>query len=358
MVDQAYDVAQTEATGEEGCEENFAGTAWFWFTVMTTVGYGNQAPSTSEGRTLIYTAGFFSILMFAVTLGFAGYILSSIIDDIVQRTHVEFISWPSVGCVIWGACWMAWMLVIAASAGLFYGRRLGDEDFASGADLYWFAYISTTTVGLGDFFLQPEVVFASDTVSFGVQFLVGFVFASTFFAKLGELVTGMVPNLGTRLPDQLKTTRLFHYKPSDFGIRTGRAQAPPLTSSQIARDERISTLQELVDEKDSPDDGSSGGTRNYVAELQLLNAEEDLLRKLLDAAIAKREHAVQELEFEGVGEEESAEGDQQQAESSKLSVEGESEVDNLDDDGSPDRSDQDQAVDSEMSLAEASTVKT
>lgn len=30
--------ASGDATGGEGCEENFAGTAWFWFTIMTTVG--------------------------------------------------------------------------------------------------------------------------------------------------------------------------------------------------------------------------------------------------------------------------------------------------------------------------------
>lgn len=30
--------ASVEATGGEGCEANFAGTAWFWFTIMTTVG--------------------------------------------------------------------------------------------------------------------------------------------------------------------------------------------------------------------------------------------------------------------------------------------------------------------------------
>jgi hypothetical protein len=299
-LEYAYGLAQAGATGEEGCEENFAGTAWFWFTIMTTVGYGNQAPTSREGRILVFTAGFVSILLFAVTLGFAGYILSSIIDDIVYRTHVEFISWPTVGCVIWGSCWMAWMLVIAGSADLFYSRRYGDPDFADGGDLYWFAYISTTTVGLGDYFLQPEVIFASDTMTFGVEFLVGFVFASTFFSKLGELITGLVPNLGTRLPDQLKATRLWHYAPSDFGIRTGRVRSPPLSSQQIARDERISALQKLVDDNEHSDNkASTNPSKGLNAQLQLLQAEEALLKQLLDTLNVKRLTVEQELEFEG-----------------------------------------------------------
>jgi hypothetical protein len=31
-----------EATGSDACEENMGGTTWFFFTIMTTVGYGNQ----------------------------------------------------------------------------------------------------------------------------------------------------------------------------------------------------------------------------------------------------------------------------------------------------------------------------
>jgi len=42
-----------EATGMAACEPNMGGTAWFFFTIMTTVGYGNQAPVTMEGRTLV-----------------------------------------------------------------------------------------------------------------------------------------------------------------------------------------------------------------------------------------------------------------------------------------------------------------
>jgi hypothetical protein len=55
-------------------------------------------------------------------------------------------------------------------------------------DGYWFSFISTTTVGLGDIFLEPEVIQARDLVTFPLLFLVGFVFLSSFLGKFSEQV--------------------------------------------------------------------------------------------------------------------------------------------------------------------------
>jgi hypothetical protein len=58
-------------------------------------------------------------------------------------------------------------------------------------DGYWFSYISTTTVGLGDIFLEPEVIQARDLVTFPLLFLVGFVFLSSFLGKFAEQALDM-----------------------------------------------------------------------------------------------------------------------------------------------------------------------
>lgn len=50
---EAYLRSVQEATGASACEENMGGTAWFFFTIMTTVGYGNQTPVTNDGRLLV-----------------------------------------------------------------------------------------------------------------------------------------------------------------------------------------------------------------------------------------------------------------------------------------------------------------
>lgn len=38
---------------------------WFWFTVLSTIGYGYSVPYTHSGRIMVYTIGFLSILAFA-----------------------------------------------------------------------------------------------------------------------------------------------------------------------------------------------------------------------------------------------------------------------------------------------------
>jgi hypothetical protein len=57
----AFRQALAYADGFSQCYPNSAAGAWFWFTVMTTIGYGNTAPTSEGGRAMIYTLGFFSI---------------------------------------------------------------------------------------------------------------------------------------------------------------------------------------------------------------------------------------------------------------------------------------------------------
>jgi hypothetical protein len=52
-------------------------------TVMSTVGYGNQSPSTQGGRLMIYLVGFDTILAFAGTLAMSGYIVSELWENAV-----------------------------------------------------------------------------------------------------------------------------------------------------------------------------------------------------------------------------------------------------------------------------------
>jgi hypothetical protein len=50
------------------------------FTVLSTVGYGNQAPTTSGGKALVYSLG-----LFFIVLSFAGHLYSAIWDDLLVR---------------------------------------------------------------------------------------------------------------------------------------------------------------------------------------------------------------------------------------------------------------------------------
>lgn len=202
----AYRTATSEASGGSACEPNIPASAWFFFTVMTTIGYGNQAPTTVGGQAMIYTLGFLSILAFAATAASAGYIMTSLFDDIMKKAKLGFLSSPLAASVFWGVLYYAWLVLIAGMLEDWKESRLGEEqDFARG---YWFAYISTTTVGLGDIYLEPEVLVTQDLLTFSLVFLIGFVFLASFLGSLGSFIKGVENIGGKSFPENLAATTI------------------------------------------------------------------------------------------------------------------------------------------------------
>jgi len=166
------------------CILNTPASSFFWFTVQTMVGYGNMAPITRRGRRLVFLLGFFSILLFGGILAMAGYIVAFLFDDWVSRRGMYFLSKPWVACCIWAAAYYGWMCVIASQYVYWKDARLGEN--VSFETAYWWAYISTTTVGLGDFFLDSEGLIGRDVFIFPLIFLVGFTLLSAFLSKFWD----------------------------------------------------------------------------------------------------------------------------------------------------------------------------
>ena len=71
-------------------------------------------------------------------------------------------------------------------------------------DSMWFAYISTTTIGFGDFVLSPDVFLAEDIFLWPFSFLVGFVFFAAFIEKMRETFVSPLHNIVTALAQRLK----------------------------------------------------------------------------------------------------------------------------------------------------------
>ena len=83
-----------------------------------------------------------------------------------------------------------------------------DEDF-DWDDAYWMAFITTTTVGLGDFFYEHQVLLRRDLISFSLVILVGFIFLANFLVKLTDLLTALLHWSGaTDLDTRLQETSL------------------------------------------------------------------------------------------------------------------------------------------------------
>jgi hypothetical protein len=66
--------------------------------LFESIGYGNQAPQTGNGRLLTVLLGFVSILAFAAILASSGYIFLIIFDDLVNRCKLNYLAKP----------WVAW----------------------------------------------------------------------------------------------------------------------------------------------------------------------------------------------------------------------------------------------------------
>mmetsp|Transcript_18142 Transcript_18142/g.49512 ORF Transcript_18142/g.49512 Transcript_18142/m.49512 type:complete len:569 (+) Transcript_18142:97-1803(+) len=223
-----------EASGGSSCDYNLPASAWFWFTVQTTIGYGNQAPETTGGRALVFVAGFISILAFAGILASAGYILSFLFDNFVKKRGMKILAEPWCASILWGFTCYVWMAIIAASTIAWKEARL-DESFSI-RDSYWFSYISTTTVGLGDYYLDPEGVIGADLFIFPFLFLIGFMFLSAFLGKFSELILNTLSRgrktfVNTLLDRHVKWSDTFdkdfrgsHYETEPRAKPTGSAQ--------------------------------------------------------------------------------------------------------------------------------------
>ena len=167
---------------------------------------------------MIVTAGLFSLVLFGVVLGLCGYVLLAIFDDFVGRhCFAQWLAHPVIAVFLWGTIWLVYALAIAVDVNYWWEERL--PDFAADVDAYdalWFAFISTSAIGLGDYYLQPELIFASDTLKYSVLFLIGFVFLSTFFGKIAELLNLLLPKKHNSLPARLAATRVLACWPRGF----------------------------------------------------------------------------------------------------------------------------------------------
>lgn len=118
---------------------------------MTTMGYGNQAPLTWQGRALIFSLGFLSVLLFGVILQRAGRVTSVLFDDSLSHFQMRILSRSWFLCAIWGIIYYGYMLINAYYIKSWKASRLGDT--ISLGEGYWFSFISFTTIGLGKFLL-------------------------------------------------------------------------------------------------------------------------------------------------------------------------------------------------------------
>lgn len=156
------------------------------------------------------TLGFLSMLAFGGVLAVAGNVVKLLYRDLTSRSKFSRVfACEYVATVVWGSFAISWMYILGVRAGRWWNARLDIE--TTNGDQFWFGYISSTTVGLGDYYLQPEVMFMKDVFSFSILYLSGFVYTSTFLYYLGETLSKLFPRLapGEELMARLEETNFM-----------------------------------------------------------------------------------------------------------------------------------------------------
>lgn len=174
---------------------------------MTTIGYGNTTPKSAPGMIMVVTLGFLAIIVFGAVSARAGYIVTSLLEDFAIRNKLFFVNNPWVACTIWFCLYHLGLIGIACYYNFWQKQRTG-----SGVGVgigYWFAYISSTTVGFGDYYLEAEVLVWTDCVVYPLMFLLSFTLLASFLTKL----TGLFGNAfkdGASLVEYFQTMDNIH----------------------------------------------------------------------------------------------------------------------------------------------------
>jgi hypothetical protein len=187
---------------------------------------------------LVGALAWLSIIVFAGIIVVSTNNWTAIADDCFYRMNMRWLKRPIFSSVLWGVASVAWIAHIASNAREWWTERIPGYEVTKG-DSYWFAYISTLTVGLGDFYLQPEGMYVSDVFIWSSVMLTGFVLVGTFLGKVGDLVTSWMPEQSESFGEYLMRT--------DF--RTGKVIDPPQSKD-------LKLLRELAEEQEGIDNGT------------------------------------------------------------------------------------------------------
>lgn len=194
-VDEYYFLNQALplASGGGTCHEHVAGGALYWFTIMTTIGYGNASVITNAGRLLVFTCGGLTIILFLALNATAAHMLRVVVDDALIRCRLRRLTRGAPAVLFWLILLVLWIMVLATVARHWYASRAGGfrNDFAL-ADAMWYSYITITTVGFGDIHIPHHEFTERDMVSIPTIILIGFMILANFADKLFALVKDIV----------------------------------------------------------------------------------------------------------------------------------------------------------------------
>jgi hypothetical protein len=214
---QAFEKAVLEADGSKDCAVSATKGSLFWFTVLTTVGYGNSSPTTVEGKFFVMIFGVMSIFAFTAITAQSAYVMLTIVDDFLCRVGMKRFTNGILAALFWFVILLLWIFLIAGvTHGLSTAFFSEFSEQLSFLDCIWFNVISITTVGFGDIYIFPR------RDSFHFMFLLpllvlfSFILYGNFYIKVGELIVSSLNSTRKELDDNIKSLRLSSLRKSEL----------------------------------------------------------------------------------------------------------------------------------------------
>jgi hypothetical protein len=248
------------------------------------------------GRVLVATFGFFSMLLFGGILASSGSVVAMMYDDFVKKIRWPALARPFWSSIFWGIITAMMTIYLGALAQNWWEWRLEPEDVPSPNDAAWFAYLSTTTIGLGDYYFQPEVIFMGDAFTFAFLFLAAFVYYAAFLTRLSDFILGEFPDAGEIFRIRLEETSLLGIIPRKLceGIRTRIVRRP--NDSMEAEASAETSGDEEEEEEDADPYGGNDAILDLIVQyakserrtFEVVQREEELLVELLERVRKER----------------------------------------------------------------------
>mmetsp|Transcript_27273 Transcript_27273/g.54546 ORF Transcript_27273/g.54546 Transcript_27273/m.54546 type:complete len:466 (+) Transcript_27273:38-1435(+) len=198
--EEVFSLAVKNARGHDDCKVNTSGGAIFWFTIMTTIGYGNIAPVSVGGRACIYILGFLSVLLFTAVTGEAAFVSLVLFDKCVSK-RVPRLKEGLTAAIFWCFCYFIWNFIIGANIIILYKKNYVNLDLG---DAYWFAYITTTTIGFGDYYPPPLSLHWYSIFVFSGTVLIGFVLLANFALKFTTYIISLIPEKAFKIKNRFE----------------------------------------------------------------------------------------------------------------------------------------------------------
>ena len=154
---------------------------------------GNSPPNTTGGRILVFCLGWLMCILFGIIMIVHGYDMNVILDDLFRRNNMKWLEKPKYAAPAWFLVNIAYVFFVGWMAQRYWNFFVPDFTYTD-FDSYWFSYITLLTVGLGDFYLQPEGLFTSDVMSWSFILLHGFTFMASGIGKFSDLIQACLPD--------------------------------------------------------------------------------------------------------------------------------------------------------------------